>query len=165
MVDPGTPPTAAEPTTARPNAVTVRGLFLDALRTAPARAFLAMEQGTLTYAQAADWSKAVASGLAAPGHQARRSGAIVSTNRPEMVVLWLGCLRLGACFCPLNPGFTGGQLADLFRRVTSPSSAPFTDTQWAAAASWRWIAISSWRPRMRSSPSPRPESDSSAPAG
>ncbi len=118
MVDPGTPPAAAQPTTARPNALTVRGLFLDALRTAPARAFLAMEQGTLTYSQAADWSKAVASGLAARGIKRGDRVAIVSTNRLETVVLWLACLRLGACFCPLNPGFTGGQLANLFRRVT-----------------------------------------------
>jgi crotonobetaine/carnitine-CoA ligase len=43
---------------------------------------------------------------------------MVSTNRLEMVVLWLACLRLGACFCPLNGGFTGGQLAHLFRRLT-----------------------------------------------
>ena len=117
MIDPGAPPTAVAPTTARSKAVTVSGLFLDALRAAPGRAFLAMEQGTLTYAQAADWSKALASGLAARGVGHGDRVAIVSTNRPEMIVLWLACLRLGACCCPLNPGFTGGQLAGLFRRA------------------------------------------------
>ena len=93
-------------------------LFLAALRAAPDTTFLAMEQDTLTYAQAADWSGALAGGLAARGVTRGDRVAIVSTNRPEMVVLWLACLRLGACFCPINPGFTGGQLANVLRRMT-----------------------------------------------
>lgn len=96
---------------------TVSSLFRDALRAAPGRTFLAMEQASLTFAQAADWSKAVAGGLAERGVKRGDRVAVVSTNRPEMVTLWLACLRLGACFCPLNPGFTGGQMANLFRRM------------------------------------------------
>jgi carnitine-CoA ligase len=110
--------TAAARPRAHPKAATVSTLFRAALRTAPDRAFLAMEQGTLTYAQAADWSQALAGGLAARGVKRGDRVALVSTNRPEMVVLWLACLRLGACFCPVNPGFTGGQLANVFRRMT-----------------------------------------------
>ena len=79
----------------------MHGLFLDALRAAPDRAFLAMEQGTLTYSQAADWSKAVASGLAARGIKRGDRVAIVSTNRPEMVVLWPA--RLGSARVLLPP--------------------------------------------------------------
>jgi crotonobetaine/carnitine-CoA ligase len=109
--------TPAAPTL-HPEATTVSGLFRAALLAAPGRAFLAMEQGTLTYAQAADWSMALASGLAARGVKPGDRVAIASTNRPEMVVLWLACLRLGACFCPVNPGFTGPQLANVFRRMT-----------------------------------------------
>ena len=102
----------------RPKAATVSAQFLAALRAAPGQAFLAMEQATLTYAQAADWSQTLAGGLAARGVKRGDRVAIVSTNRPEMIVLWLACLRLGACFCPVNPGFTGGQLANVFRRMT-----------------------------------------------
>jgi crotonobetaine/carnitine-CoA ligase len=97
---------------------TVSGLFRAALASAADRRFLAMEQGTLSYAQAADWSRAVASGLGAMGIGPGDRVAVLTANRPEMVVLWLACLRLGACFCPLNTGFTGGQLANLFRRLT-----------------------------------------------
>ena len=101
----------------RERPVTVSSLFLDALRAVPGRAFLAMEQATLSFAEAADWSKALAGGLADRGIKRGDRVAVVSTNRPEMVVLWLACLRLGACFCPVNPGFTGGQLANVFRRA------------------------------------------------
>jgi crotonobetaine/carnitine-CoA ligase len=118
LIDPEAAQAAAAPSTGRPRATTVSALFLAALRAAPGRAFLAMEQTTLTYAQAAEWSKALAGGLAARGVTRGDRVAIVSTNRPEMVVLWLACLRLGACFCPINPGFTGGQLANVVRRMT-----------------------------------------------
>jgi carnitine-CoA ligase len=118
MLEPGTPLTAAAAATPRARATTVSALFRAALETAPARTFLAMEQGPLTYAQAADWSRALASGLAARGLTRGDRVAMVSTNRPEMIVLWLACLRLGACFCPLNPGFTGAQLGNLLRRMT-----------------------------------------------
>ncbi|HEV8306087.1 MAG TPA: AMP-binding protein [Methylomirabilota bacterium] len=97
---------------------TVSALFRAALGRGPEKPFLAMEQGTLSYAQAADWSRTVASGLTALGVERGDRVAILSANRPEMVVLWLACLRLGACFCPLNSGFTGGQLANLLRRLT-----------------------------------------------
>ena len=96
---------------------TVSSLFLGALRAAPDQTFLAMEQATLSYAETADWSKALASGLVEKGIKRGDRVAVVSTNRPEMVVLWLACLRLGACFCPVNPGFTSGQLANVFRRM------------------------------------------------
>jgi crotonobetaine/carnitine-CoA ligase len=118
MIDREAPRVAAAPSTGRPRATTVSALFRAAVRTAPGRAFLAMEQATLTYAHAADWSQAVAAGLEARGVKRRDRVAIVSTNRPEMIVLWLACLRLGACFCPINPGFTGGQLANVLRRMT-----------------------------------------------
>ncbi len=117
MIDPEAAQATA-PSTGRPQATTVSALFLAALRAAPGRAFLAMEQASLTYTQAADWSKALAGGLAARGVKRGARVAIVSTNRPEMIVLWLACLRLGACFCPINPGFTGGQLANILRRMT-----------------------------------------------
>ena len=116
MIDPEArrPPLRRRP----PAATTVSALFRAALRAAPDTTVLAMEQATLTYAQAADWSKALAGGLAARGVKRGDRVAIVSTNRPEMIVLWLACLRLGACFCPINPGFTGGQLANVLRRMT-----------------------------------------------
>jgi crotonobetaine/carnitine-CoA ligase len=122
------------PPSSRAGAATVSGLFRAALQAAPGRAFLAMEQGTLTYAQAADWSGALAGGLAARGVKRGDRVAIVSTNRPEMVVLWLACLRLGACFCPVNSGFTGAQLANILRRTApalivgeAPTVAAITD--------------------------------------
>ena len=77
-----------------------------------------MEQATLTYAETANWAAALAGGLAARGIQRGDRVAIVSTNRPEMIALWLACLQVGACFCPINPGFTAGQLANVLRRMT-----------------------------------------------
>src|SRR5262249_11260864 len=77
-----------------------------------------MEQGDLTFAQAADWSATLAGGLTAAGVGRGDRVAMVSANRPEMVVLWLACLRLGAVFCPLNVGFTGRQLAHVLGRAT-----------------------------------------------
>ena len=118
MADPAERVTAAAPPMARMRAATVSALFLAALRATPDRTFLAMEQATLSYAQAAEWSKALAGGLATRGVKRGDRVAVASTNRPEMVILWLACLRLGACFCPVNTGFTGGQLANLFRRMT-----------------------------------------------
>src|SRR5262245_51114129 len=106
------------PATERARRLTVSACFRAALGTAPDTRLLAMEQGALTYAQAADWSRGVASGLATAGIRAGDRVAVVSTNRPEMVIVWLACLRLGACFCPLNTGFTAPQLANLFRRLT-----------------------------------------------
>ena len=120
----------AVPAPAPVSARTVPGLFRAALAAAPARPFLRMEQGALTYAQAADWSAAVASGLATCGIGRGDRVLVSSTNRPEMVVLWLACLRLGACFCPVNTGFTAVQLGSLLRRVTpalvvaEPGTAP-----------------------------------------
>jgi crotonobetaine/carnitine-CoA ligase len=122
---------APGPETERAGPRTVSACFRAAVGTAPDTVFLAMEQGTLGYAQADDWSRAVASGLAAVGIRPGDRVAIVSTNRPEMVVLWLACLRLGACFCPLNSGFTGPQLGNLFRRLTP---ALVIAEPWAAGA-------------------------------
>src|SRR5262245_12459071 len=117
MPDPVVRPLEAAPaTSARPR--TVSAVFQAALRIAPTGTFLAMDAATLRYAQAADGSRAVATGLAARGIGRGDRVAIVAANRPEMVVLWLACLRLGACFCPLNTGFTGPQLANLFRRMS-----------------------------------------------
>jgi carnitine-CoA ligase len=130
MAHPEAPRTAPGPAVVHPPGATVSALFQAALRRAPDRRFLAMEHGSLTYAQAADWSGAVAGALAARGIARGDCVAMVSTNRLEMIVLWLACLRLGACFCPLNPGFTAGQLANLFRRmapsliVAEPAMAP-----------------------------------------
>jgi carnitine-CoA ligase len=100
-----------------PRATTVSGLFRAALEAAPGTNFLAMEQGSLSYAEAADWSAALAGGLVARGIGRGDRVAIVSTNRPEMLALWIACLRVGACFCPINPGFTAGQLANVIRRM------------------------------------------------
>jgi crotonobetaine/carnitine-CoA ligase len=126
----------------------VSSLFLDALRAVPGRPFLAMEQASLTFAQAADWSKALAGGLADRGIRRGDRVAVVSTNRPEMVVLWLACLRLGACFCPVNPGFTGGQLANVLRRmapgllVAEPAMATaVADSMARSAAGMQVVAL------------------------
>ena len=60
MIDPEAPQATAAPSTDRPRATTVSGLFLAALRAAPDRTVLAMEQASLTYDQASDWSKTLA---------------------------------------------------------------------------------------------------------
>lgn len=116
MPDPDTSRAAVAPPPARPR--TVSAVFRAALAAAPGKTALAMEQASLTYAELADWSAALAGGLAARGIGRGDRVAIVSTNRPEMIAIWIACLRVGACFCPINPGFTAGQLANVFRRTT-----------------------------------------------
>ncbi len=103
--------------TDQPAERTLAQLFASAVASAPTKTFLAMEDTRLNFQQVDDWSRAVAGGLAASGVSAGDVVVLVATNHPEVVVTWLACLHIGACFAPLNVGFTSAQLASLFERV------------------------------------------------
>jgi crotonobetaine/carnitine-CoA ligase len=64
---------------------------------------LRMSGCRVTFAEMSGWSAAVAGGLQDHGVGPGDRVVVASRNRPEMVVTWLACLRLGACFSPINP--------------------------------------------------------------
>jgi crotonobetaine/carnitine-CoA ligase len=93
-------------------------LFSASVERAPQRTFLAMEEGRLSFREADSWSQTVAGGLLANGVTAGDVIALIGSNRLEVVVTWLACLRMGACFAPLNVGFTTSQLSQIFQRLS-----------------------------------------------
>jgi crotonobetaine/carnitine-CoA ligase len=82
---------------------TLGELYRAAEREAPTVDFVRMAACRLTYEEAARWSAAIAGGLQQLGVGPGDRVVVSSRNRPEMIVTWLACLRLGACFAPVNP--------------------------------------------------------------
>src|SRR5262249_48947261 len=77
---------------------------LDAAATAyPGRPYVIAEDRECTYAELAEWSRALARGLAAEGVAAGGSGALLLPNGAEVVALILAGARVGAVAVPVNP--------------------------------------------------------------
>lgn len=66
---------------------------------------------TMTYGALAQASARMANVLAAAGVAPGDRVAIQTGKSIEMLMLYLGCLRAGAVFLPLNPAYTAGELA------------------------------------------------------
>ena len=108
-------------------------LFQAAVEADPHRMAVRTHALALSYSEANRMAAAVAGALEELGVDARQRVAVVSRNRAEVVTVWLACLRLGACFCPLNVGFTDRQMGRLFKALlpkavlAEPDFAPAVD--------------------------------------
>ena len=82
-----------------------------AVQTAPERTFLETADGLVfTYADMHDLSGRMATALAERGVAAGDRVAVQVDKSPEALMLYLGCLRLGAVFLPLNTAYTAAEL-------------------------------------------------------
>ena len=70
-----------------------------------------------TYRRLARESERVARGLAAAGIKAGDRVALHMMNRPEMLVTYYACLRLGAIAAPLRTAFKFAELAPMLQRL------------------------------------------------
>lgn len=70
-----------------------------------------------TYRRLADDSERIACGLAANDVRPGDRVVLHLLNRPELVVAYFACFRLGAIATPLRPAFTFSELADLLKRL------------------------------------------------
>ena len=70
-----------------------------------------------TYRRFADAVERASRGLAAWGVKAADRIALHMLNRPEMLVAYFACFRLGAIAAPLRTAFTCAELAPLLQHV------------------------------------------------
>jgi acyl-CoA synthetase (AMP-forming)/AMP-acid ligase II len=70
-----------------------------------------------TYRRLADESERFARGLAANGVKAGDRVVLHMTNRPEMLVAYYACFRLGAIAAPFRTAFTFAELAPMIKRL------------------------------------------------
>jgi acyl-CoA synthetase (AMP-forming)/AMP-acid ligase II len=70
-----------------------------------------------TYRDLADESERIAHGLAANGVKPGDRVALHMLNRPEIIVAYYACYRLGAIAAPLRSTFTFAELAPLLQRL------------------------------------------------
>src|SRR6478736_4074440 len=85
------------------------------------RPFAMLEDGrTFTYADIDDQSARYAGALTACGVNVGDRVAVQAPKCIEMLMLYLGCLRAGAVFLPLNTAYTAGEI-DYFLRDSEPA--------------------------------------------
>jgi acyl-CoA synthetase (AMP-forming)/AMP-acid ligase II len=82
----------------------------------PERVALVDERGTLTFAEIARRTNALAHGLAAAGVREGDGVAIMCRNHRGFVEATIACAKLGASQLYLNTAFAGPQIADVLRR-------------------------------------------------
>jgi acyl-CoA synthetase (AMP-forming)/AMP-acid ligase II len=82
----------------------------------PDRVALVDERGTLTFAEIARRTDALAHGLAAAGVREGDGVAIMCRNHRGFVEATIACAKLGASQLYLNTAFAGPQIADVLRR-------------------------------------------------
>jgi long-chain acyl-CoA synthetase len=70
-----------------------------------------------TYARLAQESERVAQGLAGKGVQAGDRVVLHMMNRPEMLVAYYACFRVGAIAAPLRIAFNFAELAPMLGRL------------------------------------------------
>jgi acyl-coenzyme A synthetase/AMP-(fatty) acid ligase len=70
-----------------------------------------------TYRRFADEAERVARGLAANGVRAGDRVALHMMNRPEMLIAYYACFRLGAIAAPLRTAFTFAELEPMLKRL------------------------------------------------
>jgi acyl-CoA synthetase (AMP-forming)/AMP-acid ligase II len=75
------------------------------------------EEEVWTYRRLAEESERIAQGLEASGVKAGDRVALHMKNRPEMLVAYYACFRIGAIAAPLRTAFTWAELAPMLQRV------------------------------------------------
>jgi len=87
----------------------------------PARTFAMLPDGrTYSYADVETWSARYANALVTCGVKAGDRVAVQAPKSIDMLLLYLGALRVGAVFLPLNPAYTTGEL-DYFLADAEPA--------------------------------------------
>ncbi|WP_027578306.1 class I adenylate-forming enzyme family protein [Bradyrhizobium sp. Ai1a-2] len=75
------------------------------------------QEDVWTYQRCAQESESVARGLAAHGVKAGDRVVLHMTNRPEMLIAYYACFRLGAVAAPLRTAFRFAELAPMLQRL------------------------------------------------
>jgi long-chain acyl-CoA synthetase len=94
----------------------IRALIHQA-RSRPESAAFIFHEDVWTYRRLADEAECVARGLVARGAKAGDRVALHMMNRPEILVAYYACLRLGAIAAPLRTAFKFAELAPILRRL------------------------------------------------
>jgi malonyl-CoA/methylmalonyl-CoA synthetase len=90
-----------------------------AVRTRPGHCFIESADGAvLTYADVYAWSGRFAAALATQGVGAGDRVAVQVDKSPQVLMLYLGCLRLGAVFLPLNTAYPPAEIAYFLQDAT-----------------------------------------------
>jgi long-chain acyl-CoA synthetase len=87
-----------------------------------------------TYRRLADEAERVADGLVANGVEAGDRVALHMLNRPEILVAYYACLRLGAIAAPLRTAFTFAELEPMLQRLKPALYIGAADLYWNVVA-------------------------------
>src|SRR6202046_1912829 len=100
-----------------PMAITPSGALIHQAKSRPESTAFVFHQEVWTYRRLADEAERVARGLAAAGVKAGSRVVLHMMNRPEMLIAYFACLRLGAIAAPLRTAFKFAELAPMLRRL------------------------------------------------
>src|SRR3979411_2605790 len=95
---------------------TPKGDLMHHAQTRPKRAAFVLHDNVWTYERLAAEAEHLAYGLAARGVEPGDRVALHMKNRPEMVVAYYACFKLGAIAAPLRTAFTFAELARMLHR-------------------------------------------------
>jgi crotonobetaine/carnitine-CoA ligase len=109
-----TGPRSPEPPAAT---TTLSDLFVRATSESPTGEFLRTRKESLSFADVDGWSAALAGGLHDAGVRIGDRVVVAAPNRAETVAIWIACLRLGACFAPVNPEVPAQHMGTLLRSL------------------------------------------------
>src|SRR6476660_7947961 len=98
-------------------AVTPIGVLMHRAQTRAESTAFVFHEEVWTYRRLADEAERVARGLVARGVKAGERVALHMMNRPEMLVAYYACLRLGAIAAPLRTAFKFAELAPILQRL------------------------------------------------
>ena len=96
---------------------TPMGALLRQAQTRPTRTAFIFQGETWTYGRLAAEAEHLACGLAARGVKPGDRIALHMMNRPEMIVAYYACFRLGAVAAPLRTAFKPAELAPILQRL------------------------------------------------
>src|SRR3979411_985536 len=96
---------------------TPTGALLHHAQTRPKSAAFIFREEVWTYERLAAEAEQLARGLAARGVRPGDRVALHMMNRPEMVVAYYACFKLGAIAAPLRTAFKFAELAPLLQRL------------------------------------------------
>ena len=91
--------------------------LMQRVRSQPESTAFVFQEDVWTYRRLADESERVARGLAANGVKPGDRVVLHMMNRPEMLVAYYACFRLGAIAAPLRTAFTFAELAPMLQRL------------------------------------------------
>src|SRR6201989_874333 len=97
--------------------VTANEALFQQAQSRPEDTALIFQGNVLTYRQLAHESERVAHGLWASGVRAGDRVVLHMKNRPEMLVAYYECFRLGAIAAPFRTAFTLAELAPMLERL------------------------------------------------